>query len=57
MWLAMRHGIIQSLDATKRIGIKALLSGQGKWKKKNMAAMYSVFFVVLAAYFQGKFCR
>lgn len=57
MWLAMRHGIIQSLDATKRIGIKALLSGQGKWKKKAMAAMYSVFFVVLAAYFQGKFCR
>lgn len=56
MWLAMRHGIIQSLDATKRIGIKALLSGQGKWKKA-MAAMYSVFFVVLAAYFQGKFCR
>lgn len=53
MWLAMRHGIIQYLDATKRIGIKALLSGQGKWKK-NMAAMYSV---VLAAYFQGKFCR
>lgn len=43
MWLAMRHGIIQSLDATKRIGIKALLSGQGKWKKKHGSYVFSVF--------------